>query len=84
MDFQNLKWKTALALLVIYLAVFMNWSWVWGVLFIMWTIPALYSGHTHFVEPIDRETDPVFFWLIVGTWIALSIFIIAFDLSKLF
>ena len=79
MDLNNIKWKTVLALIVVYLAVFMGWNWVWGVLFIMWTIPALYSGQTHLVEEINRDEDPVFFWLIVGTWITMSVFLIVID-----
>ncbi len=81
-DLKNFKWKTVLALAVVYLAVVMGWSWVWGLLFIMWTIPALYSGQTHLVEEINRDEDPVFYWLIIATWIVLRIFMILFDAIK--
>jgi len=76
----NFKWKTILALAIVYLAVIMGWSWVWGLLFIMWTIPALYSGQTHLVEEINRDENPVLFWLIVGTWMGLSVYMIIGDL----
>jgi len=76
----NFKWKTILALAIVYLAVIMGWSWVWGLLFIMWTIPALYSGQTHLVEEINRDENPVLFWLIVGTWMGLSVYMIVGDL----
>lgn len=78
--FLNFKWKTILALAIVYLAVIMGWSWVWGLLFIMWTIPALYSGQTHLVEEINRDENPVLFWLIVGTWMGLSVYMIIGDL----
>ena len=78
------KWKTILALAIVYAAVVFGWSWVWGLLFIMWTIPALYSGQTHLVEEINTGENPLLFWLIVGTWIGLSIFMIIVDLLPLF
>ena len=78
------KWKTILALTMVHAAVVFGWSWVWGLLFIMWTIPALYSGQTHLVEEINRTENPLLFWLIVGTWIGLSIFMIIVDLLPLF
>ena len=77
------KWKTIVALAIVYLAVVLGWSWVWGLLFIMWTIPALYSGQTHLVEVINRDQNPVLFWLIIGTWIGLSIYMIIGDLLPL-
>ena len=83
MSLERIKWKTLLPLLLVYLAVLMGWNWVWGVLFIMWTIPALYSGRTNLVEEINREDNPVLFWLIIGTWIVLSIVMILFDLVTL-
>ena len=74
------KWKTVLALAIIWVAVVLELNWVWGVLFIMWTVPALRTGQTFLVEPIMRSENRVLFWLIVGTWIVLSVFLILFDL----
>ena len=76
----TLKWKTIVALIIVYCAVIFGWYWVWGLLFIMWTLPALYSGQTHLVEPINRSENPVLFWLIIATWIGLSVYMIAYDL----
>ena len=77
------KWKTILALALIFVAVLMQWSWVWGVLFMMWTIPAIISGRTHLVEEIERDEHPYLFWLIVGTWVVLSTYLIVIDLLPL-
>lgn len=77
------KWKTMLALALIFAAVLLGWYWVWGMLFIMWTIPSIATGHTHLVEDIDRDTNPYLFWLIVGTFIALSLYLIVIDLLPL-
>ncbi len=77
------KWKTLLALVLIYMAVLFEWNWVWGVLFLFWTVPALYSGRTHLVEEVDRKTNPALFWLIIGTWLTLSLYLIAADIFSL-
>lgn len=74
------KWRTLVALAIIYLAVVMNWQWVWGLLFIMWTVPTLYSGRTTLVETVDRDDSPVLFWIIIATWLALSLYLIVADL----
>ena len=73
------KWRTLVALAIIYLAVVMNWQWVWGVLFIMWTAPALYSGRTVLVETVERDESPVLFWFIIATWMVLSLYLIVAD-----
>ncbi len=77
----SFKWKTALGLAVIWVAVVMEFNWVWGVLFIMWTIPALRTGQTYFVEPLRRADNALLYWLVVGTWIVLSLYLILFDLG---
>ena len=79
----ELKWKTILGLVVLWVGVLLNWNWVWGVLFILWTLPALYSGRTYFVEEIDRDDHPVLFWMLVGTWILLSVYLIYIDVAAL-
>ncbi len=76
-------WKSALAVATIWIAVFFEMNWVWGVLFLMWTIPALQTGRTYFVEPVNRDDDAVVFWLIVGSWIVLSVVMILYDLGAL-
>ena len=76
------KWRTGLALTVLWIAVLFEWNWVWGVLFLMWTLPALRTGQTYLVEPIARATSPRLFWAIVGSWIVLSLLLIALDVHR--
>ncbi len=73
-----------LALAVLWIAVAMDWNWVWGVLFILWTIPALRTGRTHLLEEVDRARNPILYWLIVSTWMLLSAYLIASDLMGVF
>jgi predicted enzyme related to lactoylglutathione lyase len=67
------KWRTFLGLAVVYIALFTDQNWVWGILFLLWTLPALRSGETHFVEPISRRETPGLFWLLILTWIGTSL-----------
>ncbi|MEM9122970.1 MAG: VOC family protein [Pseudomonadota bacterium] len=75
-----LKWKTLLGLALIYAAVVFEQNWVWGLLFLLWTVPALRSGETFFVEPINRRSNPWTYWALIITWIGLSALLIAVDL----
>ena len=57
-----------------YVAIFMNWEWMWGILFLYWVIPDLFSGVTYFVEPIHKKTDSNLYWIIVVSWIVLALY----------
>ena len=57
-----------------YVAIFMNWEWMWGILFLYWVIPDLFSGVTYFVEPIHKKTDPNLYGIIVVSWIVLALY----------
>ncbi len=81
---KSTKWKVLLALVVVWVAFFMDWDWVWGVLFILWTIPALITGRTHLLEEVSRDRHPVLFGLIISTWILLSVYLIVSDLMGRF
>ncbi|PSL19126.1 VOC family protein [Shimia abyssi] len=69
-------WKALLGLLCIWLAVFFDLQAFWGVLFLIWTWPALRSGRADFLEPIDRRARPMLYWLTIGTWLVLSVWLI--------
>ncbi len=71
-----LAWKSLIAVTCVWLAVFLDLQVFWGLLFLIWTWLALRTGRADFVEPIDRATRPGVFWLITGTWIVLSIWVI--------
>lgn len=74
------KWRTIIALILMYIALFMNWEWAWGVLFLLWVIPDLFSGVTFFIEPIQRNENPMLYWIIIVSWILMA----AYSLSTLF
>lgn len=57
-----------------YIAILMSWEWAWGVLFLYWVIPDLFSGVTYFVEPIYKNENPNLYWVIVISWILLALY----------
>ena len=75
-----LKWRTIIALLLMYVAVVMNWEWMWGILFLVWVIPDMYSEVTYFIEPIYKRENPIIYWVIIVTWVLFALY----SLSTLF
>jgi hypothetical protein len=71
------KWRSVLGLLLVYIAVFLNWQWLWGVLFLFWIIPDFFTGETSFIEPIERQENPILYWTILLTWLVLSLYLLA-------
>ncbi|MEM8932356.1 MAG: hypothetical protein AAGE94_14335, partial [Acidobacteriota bacterium] len=60
-----------------------GWNWIWGVLFLVWTLPAVASRRIHRIDEVERDRHPLPYWAIVGTWIVLSSARIAIDLAAL-
>ncbi|WP_296386720.1 hypothetical protein [Winogradskyella sp.] len=75
-----IKWRTISALILMYIAIIMNWQWAWGILFFIWVIPDLLNGITYFIEPIEKKERPLLYWVIIISWILMAIY----SLSTLF
>ncbi len=69
----NAKWRTVVGLLLLYVAVALNWQWIWGVFSLYWIVPDFFTGVTYFIEPIARRENPALYWLILITWVAFSV-----------
>ena len=78
---QNIKWRTIVGLLMVYatLIFYPDFQWIWGVLLIYWVIPDIVIGKAYFIEPIVRANNPFLYWIIVITWIAMAIYIFAWE-----
>ena len=72
------KYKTFLLLVLVY--VISIWHeqlrWVWGILFLLWVIPNIISGRTHLAESITRSENPIWYWIIIVTWIWMSLYLV--------
>ncbi|MEM1236449.1 MAG: VOC family protein [Pseudomonadota bacterium] len=75
--FSGFAWKAGLGLICVWLAVVLDIQAFWGVLFLIWTWPALRSGRADFIETVERRTQPLMYWALIGTWIFLSLWLIA-------
>ncbi len=71
------KIRTVLLLIVVYAITFVpEWNWVWGIFFLVWVVPSILSGSVYIIEPVDRSEHKVLYWIIVGTWVWMSVYVI--------
>ncbi|WP_261835505.1 VOC family protein [Vibrio ishigakensis] len=70
------KWRAILGLCLVVVAVITEMNWIWGALFLSWVIPDIYTASTHFFEPVQRKHNPIIYWLIIGTWLLLSVYML--------
>lgn len=64
------------ALIGIWVATLMNWMWIWAIVFLTWAINDIIIGSTNFIEYVDKKENPVLFWIIITSWILLSVLMV--------
>ncbi len=69
-----------IALPVLLAAAVLGYYWVWGLLFLWWTIPTILNGQAFLVFEINRNDDPVLFWAIVCLWALSGLMMLAASL----
>ena len=77
---KNIKWKTLIALAMVYISIIFNQMWLIGLLFIFWTIQAIKDEKAFIIEEIRKENNPILYWIIVITWALVALFY--FDYTK--
>ncbi|TKG97111.1 hypothetical protein EYV94_01400 [Puteibacter caeruleilacunae] len=77
----RIKWKAIIGLIAVWIAVFNNWGWIWGIIFLLLVIPELKLRRAHFIEEVDRGKNPFTYWLIIGSWCAMSLYVIVVAIS---
>ena len=70
----NIKWRSLIGLIGIYLMILSKQNWGWGALFLFWVLSDLKSGTTYFIEPLSRRSNPFLCWVVVLTWVVLSVY----------
>lgn len=69
----NIRWKTLIAITLVLLALYYNFSnVVFGILFLLWSIYGILSRRIYFVEEINRNQNPILFWIVSIMWVTLS------------
>lgn len=74
------KWKTMLALIAIWFAVFSDATWLWGILFLLWILPDLRRRETFFVEHLSARDNPILYWALMLSWIVFAVYMITSSL----
>lgn len=69
-----------LALPVLLLAALLQAYWLWGLLFLWWTVPSVLAGQTALVFDVERAEDPILFWAVVILWALFGLMMVAASL----
>lgn len=67
------RWKTILALVLAVTAVYFGLLFVWGLFCLFWGIENIRSKEAYFVERIERQKNPVLYWVIIASWLAMGV-----------
>ena len=70
------KWRTIVGVALLYLAFFLNWNWVWSLMIFYWMLPGLFTGTSYFVEAVSRKENPVVFWAMTLSWLAVAVYLL--------
>jgi len=66
-------WPTLLGLAVIWVLTLSGHTWIFAVLFLGWALFDLVTGESHFIQRVTRGHNPITFWAVVTTWIAIAV-----------
>ena len=74
------KWRTILAIPVLIGSALLGIYVIWGALFVYWGLLTAREETAFVLEPVERNEDPILFWIIVAAWIGSGLIYIAVDL----
>lgn len=66
-------WMTWAGLAALWVLTFSGQYWMWSALFLGWAAYDIVTGESSFIQRVTRRGDPVTYWLIVSSWVALSL-----------
>ncbi|MXX32352.1 MAG: hypothetical protein F4Z51_09045 [Chloroflexi bacterium] len=76
---KNSQWLNLVVLAILIVAIGLDFTPVWGWLFLVWALLAVVNGATFVLEPIYRSEHPRLFWFVTLFWFVLSLVVIAND-----
>jgi len=65
---------------VLMISTVLGYQFLWGLLFLYWTIPNFYSGHAFLLSDVTRDEDSILFWAVQISWIVLGGLLVVMDL----
>ncbi len=66
-------WMTWVGLAALWVLTFSGQYWMWSALFLGWAAYDIFTGESSFIQRVTRRGDPVTYWLIITSWVALSL-----------
>ena len=75
------RWRLInyIGFIVLMVSTALGYQFLWGLLFLYWTIPNFNTGHAFLVSDITREEDPLLFWAIQFAWVVLGLLLVLVD-----
>jgi len=70
--------KVGAVLILLYVAVIFNFTWLWGVLFLYWAGNSILLRHVFFVEDISRDENQPLFWTVIGSLVLIGVYFAAY------
>ena len=71
-------WPTWAGVAALWILTYTEQWWVYPVLFLVWAVYDVATGESNFIQRVSRRAQPFTFWLVVSTWILLSVMWIAY------
>ncbi|WP_375753581.1 hypothetical protein [Vibrio sp. HN007] len=68
------RWKTIAALILALVALIFDLVLVWGIFCLFWASQNIRHREAYFVERIERDDNPILYWIIVSAWLAAAFF----------
>lgn len=73
------KWLTLVGMPILLVTTFNGIYSVWGLLFVFWGIVSIRAGEVFLLETVERNKDPVLYWIISILWIGFGLLYILTD-----
>lgn len=67
------KAKSKLALIFIIVVLISQKYWLFGFLFLIWAILDIKNRQTYLMEIVQRNSNPILYWIIVFMWFVFAI-----------
>ena len=72
---------TTTLLITLIIATLAQHFWVWGLLFVVWSLQSLATGQAYLIWPVSRHDTPILFFAICTTWLVFGLWEMAYDLA---
>ncbi len=74
---KKVKWLAISGLLLVVVAIAMDWPVLFGVLYLTWAFQDIKSGYAFILEDVGRDENPVLYWLTVSIWLLSGLYVLA-------